>query len=192
MKENIVKQENMSGKEKLNTYLSLLEKNSDEFNEVKAKYVRAVNELKKVHTNTDELCSLNNQLIVIELEVMFKAGLNQVFDNCKNLDLLNFEGINYDYLFDKLNFRNQPDYILNRAEYSRLISNSSIMTDELYDTILEYQAFLETYIPKIAHYFGTVIGYYNITNSSMCVNVETKVCDEYKKWLSDYLNCALD
>ena len=50
-----------------------------------------------------------------------------------------------------------------------------------YDAVIEYTVFLDTYIPKLAHYYGFVYG--NKNN----YNPDSEVCKKYREWLSTYL-----
>ena len=127
MKNNILTQENISGKEKLNLYLSLIEKGNNEFKEVKLKYEKAVDELQKIYSFVTELCALNDELIIFKLEAAFNAGLDCASTNCNDLD---FECIDYipDILRDKYKFidKNQV-YMFGTLCNSGTISNLYII-----------------------------------------------------------------
>ena len=181
MKNNILTQENISGKEKLNLYLSLIEKCNDEFKEVKLKYEKAVDELQKLYSFASEVCALNDELIIFKLETAFNAGLNCAKTNCSDLD---FEGIDYDNITKATKLHINPNYITIITKLNNITENTLIQLTEYYDSILEYQSFLETYIPKMAHYYGFIIGCFKSSK-------ETNICYEYKIWLSEYLNCVL-
>lgn len=182
MKNNILTQENISGKEKLNLYLSLIEKGNNELKEVKLKYEKAVDELQKIYSFVNELCALNDELIIFKLEAAFNAGLDCASTNCNDLD---FECIDYDNITKAPKLHINPNYITIVTKLNNIKENTLIQFTEYYDSILEYQSFLETYIPKIAHYYGFIIGCNNLSK-------ETNICNEYKIWLSKYLNCVLE
>ena len=181
MKNNILTQENISGKEKLNLYLSLIEKSNDEFKEVKLKYEKAVDELQKLYSFVNEFCALNDELIVFKLEAAFYAGFDSANTNYNDLD---FECIDYDDVIKATKLHINPDYIAIATKLNNITKNKFIQLSEWYDGILEYQSFLETYIPKIAHYYGFIIGCIKLSKG-------TNICNEYKTWLSEYLNCVL-
>ena len=63
---------------------------------------------------------------------------------------------------------------------------------ELLDKVYEYIAFMETYIPKLAHYYGFVAGNTVFKESVIDYKPDNKLTCEYKNWLSEYLNIELE
>lgn len=68
--------------------------------------------------------------------------------------------------------------ITERQKLVKLLPASLISA---YDAVIEYTVFLDTYIPKLAHYYGFVYG--NKNN----YNPDSGVFKKYREWLSTYL-----
>ena len=137
-------------------------------------------------------------IVIIAVDFCFKLiCMNIAYNNCiaaYETELAFEQGIK-----DNLNYFNNPNKILSDDYYSVLENiirqkTKSIITERqklvkllpaslipAYDAVIEYTVFLDTYIPKLAHYYGFVYG--NKNN----YNPDSEVCKKYREWLSTYL-----
>ena len=67
------------------------------------------------------------------------------------------------------------------TERQKLVKLLPMCLISAYDAVIEYTVFLDTYIPKLAHYYGFVYG-----NTGNC-DPNSEVCKKYREWLSTYL-----
>lgn len=156
--------------------IMLLESSCKDFKGIKTAYAEACAELRSKFEYTDRIIEYNNCIAAYESELAFEQGIK-----------------------DNLNYFNNPNKILSDDYYSVLENiirqkTEGIITERqklvkllptclisAYDAVIEYTVFLDTYIPKLAHYYGFVYGNKNNYNS------DSEVCKKYRKWLSTYL-----
>ena len=163
--------EEFKKKEMSEKIIMLLESSCKDFKSIKTAYAEACAELRSKFEYTDRIIEYNNCIAAYETELAFEQGIK-----------------------DNLNYFNNPNKILSDDYYSVLENiirqkTEGIITERqklvnlisAYDAVIEYTVFLDTYIPKLAHYYGFVYG--NADNYSP----DSEICKKYREWLSTYL-----
>lgn len=183
MKENISKQEKMTGEEKLKEYLTILEKTNEEYSCVKSAYKNACAELYSVFAKSEELLQCNNKMIVLELEAAFQMGLDFCHNQSEQLCVGKFSDVDYNILLDEGEIHKNQAFIATEIEIKNILNQLPNEYKYIYDSVVEYNSFLQTYIPKISNYFGVVAGCMSVANPNYIA-----FCEEYREWINNYLN----
>ena len=192
MKEKNLMQEKINGKEWLEDYIKILSGACSDFSEVKSIYENACKELRKGFKDTDKILEYTNDMLIASLEFSFEQGLNDNLEHFKNPSKPTFLDNDYDEALKESELRTKSDYIeasniLN--EYIGLIPNNLW---PLYDVMIEYRAFLEAYIPKMAHYYGFTTGNKTLKNIIKGYELDLDLTQRYKEWLNVYLDLRLE
>ena len=191
MKENISKQVKMTGEEKLQEYLTMLEKTNEEYSYVKSEYENACAKLHNVFAKSAELLRFNNKLIVLELDAAFQMGVDFCHNQSEKLCGGKFSDIDYNILLDEGEIHKNQAFVTNEIEIKNILNQLPNEYKYIYDSVVEYNSFLQTYIPKIANYFGVVAGCMSLANAANFNANYTAFCEEYREWLNNYLNIRI-
>lgn len=185
MKEKNTLQIDINGKEMMHNCLSILEKSCEDFVDVKAKYNEAILKLKDIFVDVDKLIEYGENMIVSTIEFAYHAGYE--YGNSKYNEKNDANNFDYDMLFNETGMHSGRNYIATESERKKIVELLPIKAIALYEHIVEYEAFLESYLPKMAHYYGVVAGI-SSKSTNLSRNQEDNIlCDTYKKWLSRYL-----
>ena len=133
---------------KLGDLILLLEKENEDFSNVKKEYEFFSDKMKKGFNNTEKILEIHNRIICIEMQYAYEFGING--------DLVSPDGFeeNLEYAVNETEMQNIPLIVGLRLELRDLTKNMSAEIWEMYINILEYYTFLETYVPKISYYEG--------------------------------------
>ena len=156
---------------------------------LKTEYDKACLVLKSIYPDTDKLIMHNTDMIISMVGIAFQSGYN--YGLKEDIESIDFNNIDYDAIFDEKAMYNEAKYIDAELERKKIIELLPIKAVALYDSIVEYNTFLESYIPKIAHYYGFVLGIDTRNVPSTTNSVDNSLCNTYKEWLGSYLNCSL-
>lgn len=154
----------------------LLESSCKDFRGVKTAYAEACAELRSKFKYTDRIIEYNNCIAAYETELAFEQGIKDNFNYFNNPNKILSDDY-YSTLESTIRLRTE-DIVTERKRIVKLLPASLISA---YDAVIEYTVFLDTYIPKLAHYYGFVYG--NKNN----YNPDSEACKKYKDWLSTYL-----
>lgn len=192
MQNKNLKQEKLNGREWLNDYLRILEKSCSDFPDVKFAFEKACLELRGRYEYIDKIIEYTNDMLISSLEFSFEQGLNDNLRHFKNPKAPTFLDSDYDDALKETELRRKPDYLeaeANLKEYVDLLPNNLW---SLYDVMIEYRAFLEAYIPKMAHYYGFVTGNKVLKESLKGYEPDYDLTKKYKNWLDVYLDLRLE
>ena len=185
-------QEKVNGKEWLEDYIKILCDTCPDFPEVKTKYENACKELRKEFKYTDKIIEYTNEMLVSRLEFSFEQGLNDNLKHFKNPDKPSFFDNDYDETFKESELRKKTDYIEAVTNHEKYID---LLPDELwpiYEVMIEYRAFLEAYIPKMAHYYGFTTANKTLQKIIKDYKPDLELTQLYKEWLNLYLDLRLE
>ena len=191
MKKNFLNQEDMNGKERLNNYINILVESCEDFADFKSSYENACLELRKKFKYIDEIIEYSNDMLISSLEFSFEQGLNDNLEHFINPQVPTFLDNDYDEALKEKELRKKPDYVQAAIQRQKFVNLLPVDLIKLYDTIIGYQAFLDTYIPKMAHYFGFVAGNKILKKSIDGYKPDYELTDAYNEWLSVYLGLNL-
>jgi len=192
MKENSLNWNDKNGKERLNEYIKLLDKSCKDFEGLKSSYENSCAQLQKKFKHIDEINECNNKILILSLDFYFKQGFNDNLEHFRNPHGPIFLDDDYDETLKEKELHEQSDYISAVIKRQKLVSLLPQELIKLYDIVVGYQAFLDTYIPKMAHYFGFVAGNKILKKSIDGYKPDYDLTTKYNKWLSIYLDMNLD
>lgn len=178
----------INGKEEMNRYLNLFEKACPEFSRLKSDCEKACRELGQSFEGADRLIEYNNSILETELEYAFNRGIEDNLAHFEDPCAPTF--LDNGYALAEEGARQATDAIA--AERRKLLANLPIRLIRAYDVIAEYTAFLETYIPKLAHYYGFMCGTTYLASEISDYKADPELCREYGEWLSEYLELKLE
>lgn len=192
MQNTNVNLENMNGKEWLQNYLMILENSCRDFPDVRRTYEKACSELRKKYEYTDKIIEYTNDMLVSSLEFSFEQGLNDNLEHFKNPKAPTFLDADYDEALKEKELRRKPNYLEAEANLKKYVDAFPLNTHSLYDAVIEYRVFLETYIPKMAHYYGFVTGNKVLRKALKEYEPDYDLANKYKEWLDVYLDLRLE
>lgn len=192
MQNKNVKQEKLNGKEWLNDYLIILEKSCGDFPDVRRTYKKACSEIKEKCEYIDKIIEYTNDMLISSLEFSFEQGLNDNLEHFKNPKSPTFLDADYDEALKETELRRKPDYLEAEANLKKYVDLLPVDILPLYDEVIEYRSFLETYIPKMAHYYGFVTGNKVLKESLKGYELDYDLTKKYKEWLDVYLDLRLE
>lgn len=192
MQNKNVKQEKLSGREWLNDYLRIIEKSCSDFLDVKFAFEKAYLDLRGKYEYTDKIIEYTNDMLISGLEFSFEQGLNDNLEHFKNPKVPTFLDLGYDDALKERELRRKPDYLEAEANLKKYVDLLPNNLWSLYDVMIEYRAFLEAYIPKMAHYYGFVAGNRVLKESLKGYEPDYDLTKKYKDWLDVYLDLRLE
>ncbi len=177
------------GKDIFDKYLDLLKSGCSDFNELNSRYRKLCKHLEKIYPYTNELIEEYENTFVFSVLHSFEQGLNDNLEHFKNPQIKTCADIEYESLEKAI--YSSDDYSQSHKIIDRLVELMQPEALEIYYGMTEYFIFLETYLPKMAHYYGYMDG--NVTlKKIMPEYTEDNVLNQsYKEWLSEYLGLDL-
>lgn len=168
--------------EMLAHYIGMIDAGCSDYAEVKLTYEKACKELKAKFAHTDKIIEYTNDMLAASLVFSYELGMKHGSDHVSNI----LE--NYDAVIREKELKESPDYVEAYNNLQKIVALIPAELRSLYDDYLEYLSFMETFIPKLAHYYGFIIG--NEVHREEKSDYELP--NRYKDWLSDYLNMKLE
>ncbi len=168
--------------EMLAHYIRMIDAGCSDYAEVKLTYEKACRELKAKFAHTDKIIEYTNDILAASLVFSYELGMKHGSEYVSNI----LE--DYDATIREKELKESPDYIEAYNNLQKVVALIPAEVRSLYDDCLEHFAFMETFIPKLAHYYGFILG--NEVHREEKSDYELP--NKYKYWLSDYLNMKLE
>lgn len=192
MIERIKEKENLEEKRCIENYLAILEKSCKDFLDVKSAYEKACSELRKKFKYTDRIIEYTNDMLLLNLRYSFNQGFKDGINYFADPQAPTFLDVDYDAALREKEVYSREEYVDLFEKRKQLISLMSDEVFNIFNAVIEYEEFLYTYIPKMAHYYG-FLDFNNIMKKSNAdYKPEYKLLNRYKDWLSTYLNLSLE
>lgn len=154
--------EQLTGQEIVDELVTLLIKHVDGFQEDYHRYLAAVKQLKAELSAlaVDEVISAIHRRISSDLLFSAFLGLKMNLDHFINPMAPNctWPQVDFDDYLQVSIAHNLPAYALTEATLSNFYNSLSPKQNEIYRAIAEYESYLETSGPKLAHYYGYLLG----------------------------------
>ena len=182
-----------TGKEWLEHYTKLMENaDCEDFIAIKSSFEKHCNDLREKFAHIDKIIEYTTNMLVSSLEFSFELGLKDNLKHFKNPKLPTFLDEDYDTAMCEKELKKKIDYAEsynNLDEIIRLIPQNEY---KFRDICFEYLAYMETFIPKIAHYCGFVYG--NKIHKKMYDGYEPdyELTNKYREWINCYLGMNLE
>lgn len=173
--------EEFKKKEMSERIIMLLESSCKDFKGVKTAYAEACTKLRSKFEYTDRIIEYNNCIAAYEAELAFEQGIKDNLNYFNNSNKILSD--DYYSVLENIIRQKTEGIITERQKLVKLLPTCLISA---YDAVIEYTVFLDTYIPKLAHYYGFVYG-----NTGNC-DPNSEICKKYRDWLSTYLGIELE
>lgn len=179
--------EKFKKKEMSEKIIMLLESSCKDFKGIKTAYAEACAELRSKFEYTDRIIEYNNCIAAYETELAFEQGIKDNLNYFNNPNKILSD--DYYSVLENIIRQKTEGIIAERQKLVKLLPGSLI---SIYDAVIEYTAFLDTYIPKLAHYYGFVYGNTLLKTKISDYSPDFNICKKYKDWLSSYLDIDLE
>ena len=181
--------ERLTGRETVDSLLNMLEENDSDFAEERKRCADAAETLRAAglaYSVDDELEAIHAQVISGFLFcgfLGFKANLDHFIDPVART----FLDVDSEVYLQEHIAKHLPDY--EKAEMLRKRFRASLSPTQLgiYDDIATYANFLETTVPKLAHYWGYLLGNELLPRIVPGYYPDVHVTTQYCRMLEDYL-----
>ena len=184
--------DNSIEKEILNGYLKIVEERCEEFREVKQKFLVFSKELESCYPHTQKILELHENLLIFSLVFTYSLGFIDNSNHFFNPHAPTFMEKDFDKILYESEMHKSEDYIKTNRELDEYTIEMSKSIYAIYSKMLEYYSYLDTYIPKLAHYYGFTKANTEFSKRIKNYKPDEKLTEEYKNWLSDYLKMDLD
>ena len=172
--------------------IEMMTETMDEFAEDRKKYQEAIAlladnlEPNMTPTVREVEESINKQTAAL---IMFSGllGLKANLDHYSNPIARTFLEVDYDAYLREDMARRLPDYVIAQEMGKRFYEQLSPAQQDQFEAIAEYVNHLETVVPKIAHYYGFLLGNELFAKVIPGYYSDTKLTMQYTKETMDYL-----
>lgn len=181
--------------EMVKSLISLLMKEDEKFPQAKADYEECLEMLKAQTGETlpfiHEYDYILKQMLAAELVYSFCLGIKANLAIFRDPIANNFLNMDFDDFLREDTARTLPDYCEN---FEKLQDYYSQLPDELKDAtepITEFETFLETYGPKLAHYYGFIYGNAFLPSIEPGYHANRSFTNQYCAMVKHYLEIDL-
>lgn len=171
-----------------NRYLNLLDSNCKDFKELKTKYTVLYHEIKEIFKYASQLNESYENMYTAEILFFFNRGVGDNWCHFTNPHK-SFTDTEFDVCFEE--FREYDEY---KTAYSSIQQSVALMPEKakaIYYDMLEYFAFLDVYLPKIAHYNGFMSANSILKNKSREYKEDEAFNAAYTEWIEKYLDIKI-
>lgn len=142
-----------------NTFVEQLAKDNPEFAAEQQRYIEAMNALRKDLGDTvnEEMDAISRQC-ASELLFAGMLGLKANLDNFIDPVARNFLNVDFEVYLREETAHTLPEYIQAQQVRNRFFSRLTPSQRRTYEAVVAYTSHLETAGPKLAHYYGYLLG----------------------------------
>lgn len=175
----------------LNFYLNALKKNCAEFSQVDKQHQANLKKMKKLFPYTDKLTQLYEQMGLSNILFAYECGIKDNLAHFKNPNDITFLDKSFNESARDDEMLSRESYVSAQNEIEALLEIMPFEAEEIYCDMLEYFTFLDTYIPKMAHYYGFMSANKELAKTVDGYKEDPQLNADYKEWLSVYLGIDL-
>lgn len=150
----------LTGEELLDSLIAAMEDNFQDFPEIRQKYIQAMDNLQNilgedpVQKEKDAICQQIASSIVFSGVLGIQANYHYFSDPVGG----NFLNADPEVYLRENIARHLPEYGAAQQARNDFYSKLDTAQKELYQQVVEYVCYLETVGPKLAHYYGYLLG----------------------------------
>lgn len=150
----------LTGDKLLDSLIAAMEENFEDFPEIRQKYIQTMDNLQSilgedaVQKEKDAICQQIASSIIFSGVLGLQANYHYFSDPVGG-DFLNADP--EAYLRENI-AKHLPEYVAAQQSRSEFYSQLDAAQKALYQPVTEYISYLETVGPKLAHYYGYVMG----------------------------------
>lgn len=169
-------------------FISRLVSCSDEFRSVKEKYDETLETLQKVYgedngTSTKEVIGAIEKQITIEILYSWNLGFWANYEHFKDPVARTFMDVDPEEYLREAQMRAMPQYLQSEAAIKKFYDMLGDYHKELFDAVFEYRAFIDTVVPKLAHYLGYLSANELLSYTEPGYVQDTILSIEYRRFL---------
>lgn len=151
--------ENLKGEHITGVFIELMEELFDDFAPVRKGYLDA---MEKLAETQGDFCEAEMEAINAQLRslVLFSGmlGLKANADHFIDPVARNFLDVDTEVYLREETAHRLPGYKNSQRARDGFFARLSSEEQEIYDDVMEYTCYLETVAPKLAHYYGYILG----------------------------------
>ena len=185
--------EHLTGHSIAQAFIQWLKEESEEFSADHQRYIAAMKALREElgDTVTDEINAIEQQCAS---DLLFSGflGLKANLDHFMDPVARNFLDVDFDVYLREETAHRLPEY--ERAEKSRdrFYSLLSPVQQKIYEDVITYTSYLETVGPKLAHYYGYLLGNELLPRIVPGYHKDSILTARYTTMLENYFGIRLD
>lgn len=151
--------EYLTGEHITEAVIKLMEERFEDFPQVRKQYLNAMEKLTKTQgtATATEMDAIDSQLRSL---VLFSGmlGLKANLDHFKDPIAHNFLDVDSEVYLREETAHQLPAYAKAQQARDAFFARLSSEEQKIYDAVTEYTCYLETVAPKLAHYYGYILG----------------------------------
>lgn len=184
----------LTGNEIYDSLIQLMTENFSDFAECQKKYEETMQVL-ALQLGDNAIASVRNAIrkqTVSNLLFSGVLGIKANFDNFVNPLARNFIDVDFEIYLRENTAQNLPDYVRTQQELDQFYARLSPEQRTLYDDIAEFISYLESVGPKLAHYYGYLLGNELLPRVVPGYHSDAVLTARYRMMLIDYLGPNTD
>lgn len=155
--------ESVTGKPLIQTLEQHLEEKFESFSAVHNSYIKAIAQLRKesgptMSPSVDDMVAAIDSQTTSNLLFSGSLGIKANFDNFSNPLTRNFLDVDFEIYLREETAHRLPKYEQAQDVLNRFYASLSAEQKVLYEDVIAYTCYLETIVPKLAHYYGYLLG----------------------------------
>ena len=166
--------EQLTGQALTNSLIEFLEQRCKDFPEIRVKYKDAIAQAEEGKKLAEAIDAQTASDLLFSAALGLKANLDHFLDPIARI----FLEVDPEIYLRESVAHNMPQYI----EAQKILD-----TVEVNDTIIEYTTYLETIGPKLAHYFGFLLGDELFPRIIPGYQTDSPLTNRYHNWVCRYM-----
>ena len=166
--------EQLTGQALTNSLIEFLEQHCKDFPEIRVKYKDAIAQAEEGKKLAEAIDAQTASDLLFSAALGLKANLDHFLDPIARI----FLEVDPEIYLRESVAHNMPQYI----EAQKILD-----TTEVNDTIIEYTTYLETFGPKLAHYFGFLLGDELFPRIIPGYQPDSSLTIRYHNWVCRYM-----
>lgn len=166
--------EQLTGQALTNSLIEFLEQHCEDFSEIREKYQEAIAQTEK----GKELAEAIDAQTASDLLFSAALGLKANLDHFRDPIARTFLEVDPETYLQESVAHSMPQYI----EAQKILNTVGVN-----DAIIEYTTYLETFGPKLAHYFGYLLGDELLPKIIPGYQPDLLLTNRYQAWLQEYI-----
>lgn len=176
-------------------YMALIEEKMDDFSEIKHGYLESIEKLKKrlpaEIEKIDAMCRARKRLTFMEIIFAGNLGFQSNLEHFRNPVMRTFLDVGVDVCLREKTMRGMAEYRLEDQTVKTALQLIPEEEEELCAQVYAYHSYLDTVIPKLAHYRGYLMA------NDLLSYTEPGYCDDpiltraYQRWMNEYFETEL-
>jgi hypothetical protein len=178
----------LTGNEIYDSLIQLMTESFSDFAECQKKYEETMQVL-VLQLGDNAIDSVRNAILkqtVSNLLFSGVLGIKANFDNFVNPLTRNFLDVDFEIYLRENTARNLPDYVQAQYELDQFYAQLSLEQRTLYEDIVAFISYLESIGPKLAHYYGYLLGNELLPHIVPGYHSDSALTARYHMLLRDY------